>query len=105
MVSMTNHASTKPMLSSPVIGALAQLPHGDRELGGAVRLEQLLQPHQPLVGLVDDGERLPAPRLYQVHVRLNIPITGPLVRGNRGRQPARRKRPPGCIPRLSAGDL
>lgn len=70
-----------------------------------MRLEQLLQPHQTLVGLVDDGERLPAPRLYQVHVRLNghIAITGPLARGNRGRQPARRKRPPGCIPRLTAG--
>jgi len=55
---------------SPVVGALAQLAHGDRELGGAVRFQQLLQPHQPLVRLVDDGERLPAPRLHQVDVRL-----------------------------------
>jgi hypothetical protein len=55
----------------PVVGALAQLSHSYGELGGSVRLQELLQTHQPLVALVYDGKGAPAPGADQVDICLN----------------------------------
>lgn len=54
----------------PVIRALPQLSDCDGELVGAVSFQQLLQPHQTLIILVDYGEGFPAPGFHQIHVRL-----------------------------------
>lgn len=54
---------------SPIVVCVGQLPNGNGELG-LFSLQQLLQPHQALVCLVDDGERLPAPSFHNIHVGL-----------------------------------
>lgn len=56
--------------NSPVFGTLAQLSDRNREFIGSVCLQELLQPHQPFVILVDDGKALPAPGFHQINVCL-----------------------------------
>ena len=54
----------------PVILIRRQLPDDDSDVRLRRRLEQLLQPHQPLVVLVQDGVGAPAETLYQLNVGL-----------------------------------